>query len=46
MEDFKNDDYIWNLLSPWIKRDNAVIERALSINFMLVLLRTGEIRMC
>ena len=33
MEDFKNDDYIWNLLSPWIKRDNAVLERVAVYKF-------------
>ena len=33
LEDFKNDDYIWNLLSPWINRDNAVLERAAVYKF-------------
>ena len=33
LEDLKNLNFIWNLLSPWINKKNAVLERADIYNF-------------
>ena len=33
LKDLENKNYIWNLLSPWINKDNAKLERAVVYNF-------------
>ena len=33
LKDLKDKDFIWNLLSPWINKNNAKLERAVIYNF-------------
>ena len=33
LKDLENEDFVWNLLSPWINKNNAKLERSVIYNF-------------
>ena len=33
LKDLENEDFVWNLLSPWIDKNNAKLERSVIYNF-------------